>query len=327
MAWSGSLTQSSALGSKITFTPDTSTEGAYSVSPFEAPRKGVYRFELAGSGGTNKSASGGEGGKTDGYLLLEKGQTVYVGAGGTCSAAFIASQTGEKLSAIPASALFFVAGAGGAGGKSGFYESDKKGAVTAGGNGGGASGADGTSGGKGGTQSAGGAGYGSQSDGTLPGSGAYGAGGTGGSDDSYPVGACIGGRGGDGYYGGGGGSANASTNSATGANNAYAYGGGGGCGYVKTGTLSVLSKTYTSTTSQGGGAASNANGSVVVTYYDRAELPIIFDGTQLERLIFDGVEIDSLIFDGTRLFFERIKRRVARWYMSMKPASRLRIPI
>lgn len=315
MGWNGALTENSALGESITFTPDTSTTGAYTISPFAAPRKGVYRFELSASGGTANSAAGGAGGRTEGYLLLEKGQTVYVGAGGTCSAAFVASQTGEKLSAIPASALFFVAGAGGEGGKSSFYESDKKGAVTAGGNGGGTSGANSTSGGKGGTQSAGGAGYGDFADGVLPGSGAYGAGGAGGSDDSYPVGACIGGRGGDGYYGGGGGAANAVSNSATGANSAYAYGGGGGSGYVKTKTLTVRDKTYTSTTSQSGGAESNNNGSVVVTYFARAELPINFNGKQLDRLFFNGVEIGSVIFNGTKLFFERMRRRAAGWCM------------
>ena len=100
MAWNGSLTAGSAVGSKITFTPDTSAEGGYTVSAFTAPKKGIYRFQLYGSGGTNGSTDadytgangnatvlGGAGGYTDGYMLLEKNQTVYVGAGGTCSAA------------------------------------------------------------------------------------------------------------------------------------------------------------------------------------------------------------------------------------------------
>ena len=72
MGWSGSLTQNSVLGSKILFTPDASGEGEYTVSSFAAPRKGVYRFELKGSGGTAGIASGGAGGMTDGYLLLER---------------------------------------------------------------------------------------------------------------------------------------------------------------------------------------------------------------------------------------------------------------
>lgn len=308
MGWSASLTESSAIGENITFTPDTSAEGAYTVSPFAAPRKGVYRFELVASGGTANSAAGGAGGRTDGYLLLEKGQTVYVGAGGTCSAAFVASQTGDALSAIAQTALLLVAGAGGAGGRSGFYESDKKGAVTAGGNGGGTSGADGTSGGKGGTQSAGGAGYGDFTDGVLPESGAYGAGGAGGSDDSYPVGACIGGRGGDGYYGGGGGGANAVSNSATGANNAYAYGGGGGSGYVKTETLTVQDKTYMSATMQGAGGASGASGSVKVTYYAGADLPVRFDNAPVGRIVFNGIAVGSLVYNGVKVFMRRWMR-------------------
>ncbi|MBR5560173.1 MAG: hypothetical protein IKU73_02025 [Clostridia bacterium] len=308
MAWSASLTPGSALGEKITFTPDTSAEGEYTVASFAAPRKGVYRFELMGSGGKRESAAGGTGGKTDGYLLLDMGQTVYVGAGGAGSAAFVASQNAESLASVPKAALFFVAGAGGGGGKSAYYESDKKGAVTAGGHGGGVSGTQASGGGKGGTQEAGGAGYGDQSDGTLPVDGAYGAGGLGGSDNSYPVGTCTGGRGGDGYYGGGGGGANASTNSATGINNGYAYGGGGGSGYVKTAALTVLGRTYASVTEQGGGAASDGNGSVAVTYYARCELPIRFDGAAVERLFFNGTEIGSLVYNGVKLFMRRWMR-------------------
>ena len=128
MGWNGSLTESSAIGSAITFTPDTSAEGAYTVVPFTAPKKGVYRFRLYGSGGTKWGSGngdigrkdcggtdGGAGGYTDGYLLLEKGQTVHVGAGGTCSAAFVAKESGGKLASIAKASLLFVAGGGGAG--------------------------------------------------------------------------------------------------------------------------------------------------------------------------------------------------------------------
>ena len=336
MAWSGNLTQSSALGSKITFTPETYSDGTYTVSSFTAPRKGVYRFELKGSGGSTGASSvesytaherrpGGEGGSTDGYLLLEKGQTVYVGAGGTCSAAFVSSAYGSKLSAINKNNLYFVAGGGGQGGAFGesYNHTGWNCVATEGGKGGGASGAASSDGGKGGTQSAGGAAGGSdiRHEGTA---GTYGTGGSGAGADWEKYRA-AGGRGGDGLYGGGGGHAYTHTNYTP--ESARGWGGGGGSGYVKTGTLTVRDKTYTSSTSQGGGAASDTNGSIVITYYARAELPIIFDGTQLERLIFDGVEIDSLIFDGTKLFFERIRRRVEKWYTSMKTAKRSRIPI
>lgn len=326
MGWSGSLTSSSALGSSITFTPDTSSEGEYTVDSFTAPRKGVYRFTLKGSGGKPYVESGGKGGSTVGYLLLEKSQTVYVGAGGICSAAFVSSQTGTKLSEIAKSALYLVAGAGGSSGGSGNTSTDYTG-FSAGGDGGGTNGADAENGGKGGTQSAGGIGYGNKSDGTLPEDGSYGTGGSGGSDVSTTVGWGYGGRGGDGYYGGGGGGADASTNSASGTTGMYAYGGGGGSSYIANSTLTVASNTYTSTTVTGGGAESGGNGSVVVTYYARAELPIIFDGTQLERLIFNGTEIESLIFNGTKLFIERIKRRLIEWSTLTRMVRRSRIPI
>ena len=347
MAWGGSLTSSSAVGSKITFTPDTSTEGGYTVSSFKAPKKGVYQFELKGSGGSKGLASlgpdvvtdreyysladGGTGGKTIGYLLLEKDQVVYVGCGGTCSAAFIASATGANLSGINKDKLLFVAGAGGAGGSYGEsnYKTGWNCYATKGGMGGGSSGASGDicnsyPGGSGGTQSIGGQPGGYESSSTFSGGhGSYGVGGVR-TQNRWQTYVAISGRGGDGYYGGGGGHAYVNNGEP---NSARAYGGGGGSGYVKTAKLTVKDKTYTSSTSQGGGATSGNNGSVTVTYYARAELPIIFDGTQLERIIFDGVEIESLIYNGTKLFIERIKRRFARWYTSTKTACRSRIPI
>lgn len=342
MGWNGSLTADSAIGASITYTPGTSSEGAYTVDSFTAPKKGVYRFVLKGSGGTvysqfNASGidttrfnlptwpkPGGTGGKTDGYLLLDKGQKVYVGAGGTCSAAFVSTVNGSNLAEISSGNLYFVAGAGGAGGA--FYDNLNKTTWNCihseGGNGGGSTGGNSSPGGYGGTQSGAGA-AGSEADNKSGISGAYGKGGASVSANSggnLYYGA-ISGRGGDGYYGGGSGHVHASNKTGRG------YGGGGGSGYVKTGTLTVNGKTYTSTTTQGGGAASNAIGSVQVTYYARAELPIRFDGSVVERLVYNGTEIASLVFNGTKLFFERIKRRIVAWSISTKPASRLKIPI
>ena len=340
MGWSGSLTTSSALGSNITFTPDTSTIGAYTVSSFTAPRKGVYRFQLKGSGGANGPAlwenrnlmwnsDGGVGGFTDGYLLLEKGQTVYIGAGGPCSAAFVSGVSGSKLADIAKANLHFVAGGGGQGGTIGeSYNNTGYNCIAGlGGDGGGSSGAQGgydSKGGTGGTQSAGGASKGEDSAFTLGGSGTYGVGGSGSHSWSGPYEA-LGGRGGDGYYGGG--SGGCFSRGDTKPYTARGMGGGGGSGYVKTETLTVRDNTYTSTTSQSGGAESNNNGSVVVTYFARVELPIIFNGTQLERLIFNGTEIDSLIFNGTTLFIERIKRRLIEWSTLTRMVRRSRIPI
>lgn len=323
MGWNGSITPSSALGASATFTPGTTTEGAYVVSSFTAPVKGVYRFVLKGSGGTqyaspakswNHCAPGGAGGQTVGYLLLNQGQTVYVGAGGTCSAAFVSAANGSKLSAISKTNLYFVAAGGGAGGAAGEskYDSGVNAMVLIGADGGGTSGAKsntasfGTSqgyGGTGGTQSAGGTAGGWTDDSAGTGaSGAYGVGGKS-TKSTYDTAVAIGGRGGDGLYGGG--SGNALTDDAY---HTYAYSGGGGSSYIKTASITVSSKTYTSSTTTGGGAASNTAGSVQVTYYARAELPVIFDGTTLERIIFNSTELDSLVFNGTTIFMEGVKR-------------------
>lgn len=337
MGWSASLSSTSAVGDSITFTPGTTTEASYVVSSFTAPKKGIYRFTLKGSGGSKGLTSynsaniagcnyyqwgaGGTGGKTVGYLLLEKGQTVYVGVGGTCCAAFVSSTSGSKLSAISKGNLYFVAGGGGAGGS--FGESTNNSGYNCYGGAGGAGG--GSSGGSaaastntsavatGGTQSAGGSGGYS--------TGAYGTGGerTRGWDSYYRA---ISGRGGDGYYGGAGGKTYTSNSGKA----AEGYGGSGGSGYVKTASLTVNGKTYTSTTTQGGGAEgggtghvlwgttydSNAEGkagSVQVTYYARAELPIRYDGNIVERLIFNGTEVTSLVYNGTKVLMERMKRR------------------
>ena len=293
MGWSGSLNADSAVGSVITFTPGTKAERAYVVEAFTAPRKGVYCFRLKGSGGTlnhswSTNGTPGAGGLTTGYLLLEAGQTVYVGAGGTCAAAFVSKTTGEALKNITKGNLYFVAGAGGGNGNG------DRGVGSNGGDGGGTTGANGAvyAGytGYGGTQTAGGQGNGGYSTSQQ---GAYGVGGGGhyvnpGDDSRW------GGAGGDGYYGGGSGGA--------------WNGGGGGSGYIHTASVKVGSKTYTNTTQQGGGAGSNTAGSVEVSYYARAELPIIFNGVTLERLFFNGVEIESVIYDGVKLFFEKLRR-------------------
>lgn len=324
MGWNASLTENSAVGSKITFTPDTSSEGGYTVSAFTAPKKGVYRFQLYGSGGTNgTSTAGGAGGYTDGYILLEKGKTVYVGAGGTCSAAFVSSVSGSKLANIDKVRLYLVAGGGGAGG---IYDkhADYPNPGSNGGTGGGTSGAAASNGGAGGTQSAGGAAGGSyKGKGTA---GSYGTGGAGVRATASGTEA-TGGRGGDGLYGGGSGYSVASHSSSDGVTHSYAFAGGGGSGYVETAALAVNGKTYTSSTSQGGGAGAGARGSVAVTYYARSELPVDFNGTKIDRLFFDGVEVTSLIYNGTKLFMEKIKRGCRGWYTSMSSERGLKTPI
>lgn len=304
MGWSGSLSASSAVGSAITYTPDTTTAHGYTVGTFTAPKKGVYAFVLSGSGGEYNgyhddgvSADGGAGGRTVGYLVLEKNQTVYVGAGGVCSAAFVSKAYGAALKNIAQSNLYFVAGAGGGGGARWGEQYNMKAAP--GGAGGGASGA---------TAVDGYGGLGAGTGGTQTGGYAYGEGGLGGYGNdgaSYHRG-----DGGDGLYGGRAGAFSGG----------LAQGGGGGSGYIYTGAIKVGSKTYTNSTQQGGGAGSNSQGSVQVSYHARAELPVIFNGTTLERLFFNGVEVESLIYDGVKLFF-RILRRWGRCLNSAEPVS------
>lgn len=123
MAWSAQFTESSAENSSITYTPESKDEGVYSVAAFTALQKGIYRFDLYGSGGANGDdpygrSNGGKGGRTSGYLQLESGQTIYVGAGGLRCAAFVHSKNVESLAATQNNGiLYFVAGGGGNGGR------------------------------------------------------------------------------------------------------------------------------------------------------------------------------------------------------------------
>lgn len=306
MAWSGELTAGCAIGDSVTLDSDTSSTKTYTVSAFRAPKKGVYKFDLLGSGGRKRTdlsgstgasiSNGGAGGKTVGYMMMAAGETVYVGVGGPNSAAFVARAEGENLASIAKEDLCFVAGGGGSGGAAYGQTHNMKSA--AGGAGGGETGESGkravggtsdTAAG-GGTQEAGGTG--GKTNGTYgsgaAGSHAYGDGGHG-----------LGGSGGDGLYGG------AAGNRGEG----WASGGGGGSGYVYAAELVVNGVTYTSQTQQGGGAESNTNGSAVIEYHAPGDLPIVFDGTRLTGLYYNGVEVKSLIFGGTKVFM----RRCAAW--------------
>lgn len=331
MGWSGSLTASSSAGTSITFTPTadsrsyptdvTTYVGTYTVSTFKAPKKGVYRFQLYGSGGAQRTenagpdengyntysgqhggAAGGQGGYTDGYLLLEENQTVYVGAGGCACAAFVSSANGTKLSAIPASNLYFVAGGGGNGGGwndwknyTGYNCKCYSGTKGGGEKGEYKTAASNNCWGEPGTQDAGGK---CADGGTAVAAGTYGTGGKGrqwNDVDGGKYGAYCG-RGGDGYYGGGGAWGSTATNGL------YAYGGGGGSGYVKTSSFTYNGKSYDSTTSIGGGSASNTAGKVVVTYHAASELPIIYNDKKITKIIYNGKEITSLYYNKTKLF-------------------------
>ena len=283
MGWSGSLSASSDLGSSITFTPDTSSWHEYTVGTFTSPKNGVYRFALNGGGyrsGEGSRSAGGEGGMTTGYLMMEAGETVYIGAGGPCSAAFVSGATGSALKNIAKENLYFVAGAGGGGGARWGEQYNMKSGP--GGKGGGTSGE--TAGNGYGTGNGSGIG-GTQTSGYAYGEGQGGSYGNDGA--SYHPG-----DGGDGYYGGRCGAFAGG----------LAQGGGGGSGYIYTGSINIGGTTYTNSTQQGGGSGNNARGSVEVTYYALGTIPIIFNGTQLTKIIYNGTAIDHLIYNGTELF-------------------------
>jgi len=331
MAWNGTIDSRSELKTSMIFTPSSSSEGSYEVTTFTAPRKAVYRFELKGSGGTigcsdatksgalgSSIVAGGNGGSTVGYLLLERDQTVYIGAGGTCSAAFVSKTTGSKLSAISASNLYFVAGGGGGAGRA-YDDANFAKFAYSGGVGGGTTGAAGQSsagtgglgrdyyGGGGGTQ------YGGGQPVSVPDcengkAGSYGTGGAGvyATAEHKNIYAWSG-RGGDGYYGGASGHAIASHEDATGYTHSYGFGGGGGSGYVYDSKLTInegtaRQETFTSTTSQDGGSSSNSSGSVKVTYWAQVELPVVFNNVKLIQLFFNDIEIKSLYFNDEQLF-------------------------
>ena len=289
MGWNKGIDTLSTVGASATLTPDTAAQGQYTVAAFTAPVKGIYQFQLYASGGTNGSLdaqrdgtngtsliSGGAGGGVTGYLLMEKGETVYCGCGGTCSAAFVSRENGGALADIAAGNLLFAAGAGGAGGRA--YRKRDEGTATCGGAGGGEA-------------------Y-----------GAYGRGGEGeyATADGHDIYA-WGGRGGDGYRGGSGGTAAATHNSMTGYTGSYANGGGGGSSYVHAAAITYMGKTYAASMRSGGGAAGGACGRVTVVHAGRALLPVFFDGVQLERLFFNGTQTQGLSYNGTIIYMRRVK--------------------
>lgn len=294
------------------------------MQSYTIPISGVYKIECKGAGGGeggyngdgSKNPDGGNGGYSVGYKLFNAGQVIYIGVGQTASGGWgnrfnggrdsssssnpsnwygcragagcthVATANGE-LSTLSGNraAVLIVAGGGGAA----KTYSDSNGNKFPGGDGGGTSGEGGTNNyvvvNAAGTQTTGyGFGVGAPATTEQTGSGA-------------------------GWYGG-----------YSGKNG----GGSGGSGY--TGGVPAFTykgASYTPSMTTGGGATGNNNGSAVLTLMTKSTLPVIFNGTTLERIIFNGVEIESLIVNGTKLFMERIKRRVFAWFTSMKREKQL----
>ena len=277
------------------------------------PHDGIYKFETWGAGGTNSTLNGsgsygnnydtsGTGGYSVGYKLCQKGEVYYICVGGCKSryngggvseaglgggATHIATATGElkSLSGNRAAVLLVAGGGGGTGQANGTP-----------GAGGGLNG-----GGAGGTQT------GANSAGTQEDmqKGAFGQGGRGNgwwTDSGWEDGA--GGGGGGGWYGGNGG-------------NKYqggGQGGGGGSGYIG-GLPSFTSAggtVYSPSTTMGAGNAANTNGAARVTFMRRNDVPVIFNGAQVEDIVLNGVKLTGLVVDGIRLYMR--KRREKRCF-------------
>ena len=288
MSWNGTLTADSAEGSEITHAPNGVSSGQYEIVPFTAPKGGVYRFTLLGSGGNTHGTEGsrspgGTGGLTVGYRLMQAGETVYIGAGGPRCAAFVSQAAGVSLEGIGRANMLLMAGGGGEGGANWGQSYNLK--SSAGGDGGGTTGGTAKSGGNGTPGTGGGQ------------SGAIGnMAGNGGVYNNEDDTSFWGGAGGDGYYGG--------------KNGTGSSGGGGGSGYPGTEQVTVNGVTYTGSTTRGGGASSDANGSARVAFIAPDTIPVVFNGTRLTALYLDGVKVTSLIVDGVRLYMRKWRRKM-----------------
>ena len=301
------------------------------MQSFTAPQKGVYKLEVWGAQGGG--GSGGKGGYSYGHVLLEKGAVLYIccgqagvnkstattynGGGGGKSQYFdltphykptrtgssgggathIATRSGTLAALGNTSGLLIVAGGGGGG-------ADGDG-LTSGGAGSGGTGG-GTNGGGGiGKVNEWGTAGGTQSSGYAFGQGETGICAWADYDGGANYACNAAGGGGGGLYGG---------RVSPYANNhepSSKSGGGGGSGYIGgVPTLTYSGATYGSGTSNG---QRSGSGYAVITLVKKGELPVIFNGTKLQKIIFNGTEITSLIYNGTKLFFERIKTRFRTW--------------
>lgn len=251
-----------------------SQEFVYSgnMQTFLVPMSGLYQLEVYGSkGGISTYGGYSKGGYSKGYVLLKKGEILYVCCGGVPyngggspdgsdagtiytgstaggGATHIAKRAGllSELENHKDDILIVAGGAGGSVAQT-YYQKDLLGGVGGGTSGGKGKSYNGTSFydvGNGGTQSAGGKGDASKS------TGSFGKGGNG-------YGAC---GGGGGYYGGSGG---------TGYN-----GGAGGSGYIGgVPRIEYKGNVYEPQTVQGGGLAST--GKAVLTLIEKS-IPLIY---------------------------------------------------
>ena len=89
---------------------------------------------------------------------------------------------------------------------------------------------------------------------------------------------------------------------------------GGGSGYIG-GLPSFTSAggtVYSPSTTAGGGNAVNADGSARVTFLRKNDVPVIFNGEQVEDVVLNGVKLTGMMVDGIRLYMK--KRREKRCF-------------
>ena len=305
------------------------------MQSFTAPQKGIYKLEVYGAQGGG--GSGGLGGYSYGHVLLEKGAVLYIccgqegveastattynGGGGGKSQYFdltpnykptrtgssgggathIATRSGT-LAALGSTSGLLIAAGGGGGAAAG--DGLTSGGFGSGGTGGGTSGGSGI--GSSGWTTAGG----TQTSGYAFGQGATGINAWADYDGNANYACNAAGGGGGGLYGG---TVSPSVNNHEPSSKS---GGGGGSGYIGgVPSLTYFGTTYGSGTSNG---KRSGGGYAVITFVKKGELPVTFNGTTLQRIIFNGVEVGSLIYNGTKLFMERMKRRVCGWLSDLK---------
>lgn len=288
------------------------------MQTFTVAQKGVYKLEVWGARGGGDG--GGKGGYAYGHALLDKGAVLHIccgqagakestaatyngGGGGAAryfdftpsykptavgssggGATHIATRSGTLAQLGSVSGLLLVAGGGGG--------CPRKLADRYGGVGGG------ETGGTGRTSDWSFAG-GTQSGGHAFGQGQTATGAWGDYEGNANYDCAAGSGGGGGLYGG-----YADVDAGNHAPSAQS-GAGGGSGYV--GGVPML--TYFGTYYRNGMSSGQSDGAGMakITLVKKGELPVVFNGTALQRILFNGVEVGSLIYNGTRLFMERIR--------------------
>ena len=64
--------------------------------------------------------------------------------------------------------------------------------------------------------------------------------------------------------------------------------------------------------SQPGAAGNGGSGIVILRGTQEDNIPVIFNGTQLDKIIYNGVTLTSLIYNGTKLYCRNMKQALGR---------------